>query len=169
MALIGSSRMASMHSAVPVPTNMTMSESATPTGGVTTLGFVVALCMVKQCLEYDYNNNKAVHIYRNYNITKIPANAFTGATYLKVSWHPIRHDDVIKWKHFPRYWPFVRGINLSPVNSPHEGQWHRALMFSSICAWINAWANNHEAGDLRCHRDQYEVNVIDSFKYSGLR
>ena len=23
---------------------------------------------------------------------------------------PRRHDDVIKWKHFPRYWPFVRGI-----------------------------------------------------------
>ena len=22
------------------------------------------------------------------------------------------HDDVIKWKHFPRYWPFVRGIHL---------------------------------------------------------
>ena len=21
------------------------------------------------------------------------------------------HADVIKWKHFPRYWPFVRGIN----------------------------------------------------------
>ena len=31
------------------------------------------------------------------------------------------HDDVIKWKHFPRYWPFVRGIHRSPVNSPHEG------------------------------------------------
>ena len=30
------------------------------------------------------------------------------------------HDDVIKWKHFPRYWPFVRGIHLSPVNSPHK-------------------------------------------------
>ena len=27
------------------------------------------------------------------------------------------HDDVIKWKHFPRYWPFVRGIHRSPVNS----------------------------------------------------
>ena len=24
------------------------------------------------------------------------------------------HDDVIKWKHFPRYWPFVRGIHRSP-------------------------------------------------------
>ena len=25
------------------------------------------------------------------------------------------HDDVIKWKYFPRYWPFVRGIHRSPV------------------------------------------------------
>ena len=32
------------------------------------------------------------------------------------------HDDVIKWKNFPRYWPFVRGIHRSPVNSPHNGQ-----------------------------------------------
>ena len=37
------------------------------------------------------------------------------------------HDDVIKWKYFPRYWPFVRGIHRSPVNSPHEGQWRGAL------------------------------------------
>ena len=47
------------------------------------------------------------------------------------------HDDVIKWKHFPRYWPFVQGIHRSPVNSPHKGQWRGALMFSLICAWIN--------------------------------
>ena len=40
------------------------------------------------------------------------------------------HYDVIKWKHFPRYWPFVRGIHWSPVNSPHKGQWRGALMFS---------------------------------------
>ena len=33
-----------------------------------------------------------------------------------------RHDDVIKWKYFPRYWPFVRGIHRSPVNSSHKGQ-----------------------------------------------
>ena len=25
------------------------------------------------------------------------------------------HDDIIKWKHFPRYWPFVRGIHRSPT------------------------------------------------------
>ena len=62
------------------------------------------------------------------------------------------HDDVIKWKHFPRYWPFARGIYWSPVNSPHKGQWCGALVFSLICAWINAWVNNREAGNLRRHR-----------------
>ena len=62
------------------------------------------------------------------------------------------HDDVIKWKHFPRYWPFVPGIHRSPVNSPHKGQWRGALMFSLICVWINGWVNSREACDLRRHR-----------------
>ena len=39
------------------------------------------------------------------------------------------YDDVIKWKHFPRHWPFVRGIHRSPVNSPHKGLWRGASMF----------------------------------------
>ena len=70
------------------------------------------------------------------------------------------HDDVIKWKHFPRYWPFVRGIHRSPVNSPHKGQWRGALMFSLICVWINGWVNNREAGDLRRYRAHYDVTVM---------
>ena len=70
------------------------------------------------------------------------------------------HDDVIKWKHFPRYWPFVRGIHRSPVNSPHKGQWRGALMFSLICAWINGWVNNREACDLRRHHAHYDVIVM---------
>ena len=74
--------------------------------------------------------------------------------------HNHTHDDVIKWKHFPRHWPFVRGIHWSPVNSPHKGQWCGALMFSLICAWINAWVNNREAGDLRRHRSHYDVTVM---------
>ena len=43
------------------------------------------------------------------------------------------HNDVIKWKHFLRYWPFVRGIHWSPVNSTHKGQWRGAFMFPLIC------------------------------------
>ena len=70
------------------------------------------------------------------------------------------HDDVIKWKHFLRHWPFVRGIHRSPVNYPHKGQWRGALMFSLICAWINPWVNNRQAGALRRHRAHYDVTVI---------
>ena len=77
----------------------------------------------------------------------------------------IWHDDVIKWKHFPRYWPFVRGIHRSPVNSPHKGQWRGALMFSLICAWINRWVNNREAGDLRHHRAHYDVALMTKTKW----
>ena len=40
------------------------------------------------------------------------------------------HDDVIKWIHFPHYWPFVWGIHRLPVNFPQKGQWGGALMFS---------------------------------------
>ena len=43
--------------------------------------------------------------------------------------HAYIHDNVIKWKHFPRNWPFVRGIHRSPVNSPPKGQWRGALIF----------------------------------------
>ena len=66
------------------------------------------------------------------------------------------HYDVIKWTHFPRYWPFVRGMN-----SPHKGQWRGALMFSFICAWTNGWANNREAGDLRRYRAHYDPAIMN--------
>ena len=51
------------------------------------------------------------------------------------------NNDVIRWKHYQHYWPFVRGIHWSPVDSPHKGQWRGALMFSLICARAdNYWS-----------------------------
>ena len=75
----------------------------------------------------------------------------------------LTHDDVIKWKHFPRYWPFVRVIHRSLVNSPHEGQWRGALMFTLICTRINGWVNNRGAGDLRRYRTHYDVILMSIF------
>ena len=72
-----------------------------------------------------------------------------------------QHDDVIKWKHFPRYWPFVRGIHRSPVNSPRKEQWGRALMFSLICSLMKGLVNNREGGDLRRHRAHCDVTVMN--------
>ena len=48
----------------------------------------------------------------------------------------------------------------SPMNSPHKGQWCGALTFPLICTWINGWANNREAGDLRGHRAHYDIAVM---------
>ena len=79
------------------------------------------------------------------------------------------HDDIMKWKHFLRYWPFVLGIHRSlvnspihrsPVNSHHKGQWRGALMCSLICPWINDWASNEETGDLRHHPTDYDITVM---------
>ena len=86
----------------------------------------------------------------------------TENTICRAAWSQLKitHDDIIKWKHFPCYWPFVGGIHQSLVNSPHKGQWCGALMFSLICAWINGWINNHEAGHLRCHHAHYDAIVM---------
>ena len=71
------------------------------------------------------------------------------------------HDHVIKWKHFPHYWPYVRGIHRWPVNSPHKGQWRGALMFALICAWTNGWVYHRDAGDWRCHHAHYDVTMMN--------
>ena len=68
---------------------------------------------------------------------------------------------VIKWKHFSRYWPFMRGTHRSPVNSPHKCQWRGDLMFSLVYVWTNGWVNNRDAGDLRRHRFHYDVTAMD--------
>ena len=78
------------------------------------------------------------------------------------------HDDVIKWKFFSRNWPFCAGNSPVPVNSPHKGQWRRALMFSLICVWINGWVNNREAGDLRRHHSHYDASVMRTQFKMGL-
>ena len=67
------------------------------------------------------------------------------------------HDDVIQRKHFSRYWPIVRGIHRSSVNSPHKGRWRGLWCFLSS---EPGRVNNRKSGDLRCHRAHYEVIVM---------
>ena len=42
------------------------------------------------------------------------------------------HDDVIKWKHFPCYWPFVRGI--------HRSRWIPHTKASDAELWCFLWS-----------------------------
>ena len=77
-----------------------------------------------------------------------------------------RHDDVIKWKYYPRYCPLCGEFTGHRWIPRTKGQWRGALMFSVICIWINGWINNREAGDLRRHRDYYDVIVMDKVDFS---
>ena len=72
------------------------------------------------------------------------------------------------WRHqmetFSTLLPICAGNSPVPVNSPHKGQLGGALMFALICAWINGWVNNGEAGDLRHNRVHYDGNVMNHHK-----
>ena len=71
------------------------------------------------------------------------------------------------WRHqmetFSALLALCAGNSPSPVNSPHKGQWRGNLIFSLICAWINCWENNREAGDLRRRCAHYDVTVMGSY------
>ena len=70
--------------------------------------------------------------------------------------------DVIKWKHFSRHWPFVRGIHRSTVDSPRKGQWLGALFVLFDLQFTICWANNPDACNLRRHRAHYDVTGMHS-------
>ena len=69
------------------------------------------------------------------------------------------------WRHqmetFSALHAICAGNSLVTGEFPAKGQWRGALMFSLICAWVNVWANNREAGDLRRHRAHYDVTVME--------
>ena len=83
----------------------------------------------------------------------------TSGPHGRATWASWVHDDVIKWKHFRQYWPFVQGIYRSSVDS-HNCQWRVAFMFSLIYAWTNSWVINQDAGDWRRHRAHCDVTVM---------
>ena len=135
------------------------------------VGFVQQVYCTSGKLQWNFNQNTITSLKTFQKLqwnfkTQAFSQNFIQAWIYAFGWHhswvkaTVLHDDVMKWKHFPRYWPFVRGIHRSPVNSPHKSQWRWALMFSLICAWINGWLNNREAGDLRRHRAHYNVTVL---------
>ena len=96
--------------------------------------------------------------YKSKFVEKSNTNAAFFRMNVTVSIKTTNHGDVIKWNHFRRYWPLVRGIHRSPVNSPDKGQCHGALIFSLI--WANGWVNIRNAGGLRRPLAHYDVTVM---------
>ena len=70
------------------------------------------------------------------------------------------------WRH--QMETFSALLAICAGNSPVTGEfptqrpvtWHRALIFSLICVWLNDWVSIREAGDLRRYRTHYDVIVM---------
>ena len=57
----------------------------------------------------------------------------------------------------------------SPVTGEFSTQRPVTRSFVSlICAWINGWVNNREAGDLRRHRVHHDITIIDATIYINI-
>ena len=93
---------------------------------------IISILHEPQCVKYRWYNKSSQLLVLEH------ANGSCFRNYIFVllfrNWETLivlesNHDDVIKWRHFPRYWSFVREIHRSPVNSPHKGQWREALNF----------------------------------------
>ena len=96
----------------------------------------------------------------------------------KISWdlvcHIESHDDVIKWKHFPRNWSFVRGINRSPMNSPQRPVTQSFEVFDlhldkplSRQSW--GWWNETRSRSLwrHCNDLAWSANVLNVFEFEN--
>ena len=77
----------------------------------------------------------------------------------------IRYPPIFTWlRHqmeiFSALLVLCAGNSSVMMNSPHKDQWRGALVFSLICAWLNGWVSNCEAGDWRHHSAHYDVTVV---------
>ena len=55
------------------------------------------------------------------------------------------HDAVIKWKHFPRYWPFVRGIHRSHCTNMFTRKTSFCILFQSSLEFVIIASGNDMA------------------------
>ena len=117
---------------------------------------VNVFCQLYSCIclflnKLQWNSNQGMYLKIS------PANLRPFCSSLNVL-----HDDVIKLKHFPRSWPFVRGIHRSPRWIPRTKASDAELYLVRVC--INGRVNNRKPGDLRRHRAHYDVMVMKSWQ-----
>ena len=79
-----------------------------------------------------------------------------------ITWSNITH--LSWWRH--QMETFAALLVLCAENSPVTGEFPaqmpvtRGFDVSLICAWINSWVNNREAGDFRRHIAHYDVSLV---------
>ena len=139
------------------------------------------ICNIKHRLCFIYSSQNIFNA-KNFNPHKKPIVLLNMATFsqsMQRTWWPVasttivtgsystsRHDDVIKWKHFPRYWPFVRGIHRWPMDSPHKAsdaeRW--CLFYRRLNKWLSkqswGWWFETPSRSLWRHRNGFAIVVV---------
>ena len=117
--------------------------------------------------QWGYRGSFIIFNKRNVQVQK--QSMFTWMLILIEEWPKFM---VIKWKHCPRYWPFVRGIHraLKLLSSnwclKKRDDFEKVdislskLLWNKNCITRLGWVNNREAGDLRRHRAHHDVTVM---------
>ena len=75
-----------------------------PSYPMSTCGHVITLCQHKNLVS----NHEQIYLIPWPKLTEL-----------------FKQNNIIKWKHFPRNWPFVWVIHQSLVKSQHKGGWRR--------------------------------------------
>ena len=81
------------------------------------------------------------------------------ALHSTVGIHFCSHDYVMMWKRFPHHWLFVRGINLSPMDSQTatHSEW-----------FLLSWPSSRGADDLKRHAWYYTDRFNHIFRVTKL-
>ena len=72
------------------------------------------------------------------------------------------HGNVIKWKHFPRYWPFVRESTRHRYFSLQRPVTRNFAVFFDLRLKKkkNAWVKKRDTGDFRRHHTLHDATVM---------
>ena len=103
------------------------------------------------------------HPWFNWCVTAYPSN--DAGVNLRRSKHAnrgalqVRGHQISWWRHQMETFSALLALCAGNI-PPHKGQWRGALMFTLVCARINGWVNNREAGDLRRNRALYDVSLM---------
>ena len=85
--------------------------------------------------------------------------------YLRTIFDSISRNMKSSWTRFPSYWPFERGINCTPVDSPHKGPSYAELYLFFLLPRTSSWTHSHDAGDLRPRRS-CDVTEMDQLIFN---
>ena len=88
-------------------------------------------------------------------------NSFYWPYIISPQWNDTSHDDIMKWKYFLHYRPFVRAIHQSLVDSLYKGpaMWNFRFFMS---AQTSCSTNIHLTSDLRWWRS-CDISVMNSW------